>query len=403
MGITNGNDSQYKPTIDTQVCIIGSGPAGITAAWHLYKKGIKNITLIEGSRTIDDLIASREDKRYLYNGTADGLFTTNEPEFLLLPYPEAHDSCEERERFYGGTSAHWAGQCRPLDPITFEQRTGFPGWPIKRTDLDPYYAEACKFLNLVGAYYDSDKKAGYNFTTAYWAPLLGAKDPKLEGFDTEMYQFPAGDLNFATREFDDGNHKKTIGQTDVNVIVNATLLDIDHDNGFVRRVHVASMDESSPPHAKQEFFIRADAYVLACGAVANARQLLLSNVGNEHYQVGHYFMCHPIPRWDFHVVNIERNPKPEPFLTEDEAKLMTYWTDPTGVRVTGKISPKAEQQRDLKIGGCWFDATKAGFPGKGYYYEMQPNYASCVTLDDTTDQVFKQKQTKITWKLSDTD
>ena len=34
--------------------------------------------------------------------------------------------------------------------------------------------------------------------------------------------------------------------------------------------------------------------MLACGAIANAQQLLLSNAGNDHDQVGRYFMCHPL-------------------------------------------------------------------------------------------------------------
>ncbi len=71
--------------------------------------------------------ASWPDKTLLYNGTADGLFTANEPEFLIQPYFGQTNSAWERERIYGGTSAHWGGQSRPLDPIDFEERPGFPG------------------------------------------------------------------------------------------------------------------------------------------------------------------------------------------------------------------------------------------------------------------------------------
>jgi choline dehydrogenase-like flavoprotein len=156
---TNGTqyDSKKSKNVHTKVCIIGSGPAGITAAWHLLKNGVKDVTLIEGSRTLN-LEDSRRDKKYLYDGKADGLFDPNEKEFLLLPYPGGNNFCKERERIFGGTSAHWAGQCRPLDKITFEERAGFPGWPIKRTDLDPYYAKASAFLELYGNYYDSNQK-----------------------------------------------------------------------------------------------------------------------------------------------------------------------------------------------------------------------------------------------------
>ena len=82
--IRNGKDIANGTVISTQVCVIGSGPAGITAAWHLQAAGLK-VTLIEGSRDFQgNLPASWPDKKLLYNGTADGLFATNEPNFLIL-------------------------------------------------------------------------------------------------------------------------------------------------------------------------------------------------------------------------------------------------------------------------------------------------------------------------------
>ena len=62
----------------------------------------------------------------------------------------------------------------------------------------------------------------------------------------------------------------------------------------MRSLRVASMDNDMNPGKATEFVIRADAYVLACDAVANARQLLLSNAGNEYDLVGRNFMAHPL-------------------------------------------------------------------------------------------------------------
>ena len=390
--IRNGKDIANGAVISTQVCVIGSGPAGITLAWHLQKAGLK-VTLIEGSRDFgpdwqNNWKASWPDKELLYNGLADGLFATNESAFLILPYVGHQGPAWERERVYGGTSSHWGGQTRPLDPITFVERPGFPGWPINRKDLDPYYAQAAAFCKLY-----SD-----NFSAEYWANILGAEVPHLAGFDAEMYQFVGPNYkNFATRTFDG----ITIGQSAADVILNASLLDIDHAQGVVSSLRVASMDDQSPPQKATEFTIKADAFVLACGAVGNAHQLLLSNAGNEHDQVGRYFMCHPLSQNQVVFANS--------YLTDGEERLMNGetlsgarsgnpWQDPNGVTVTGRFSPNAEQQTKLGIGSCWFWA------GNGqYYFEMAPNPDSRVTLADTSDPVFGQPQTHITWQLSPRD
>ena len=68
----------------------------------------------------------------------------------------------------------------------------------------------------------------------------------------------------------------------------------------VSKVQVASMDAEpgQTPKKATQFTIKADAYVLARGAVANARQLLLSEVGND--LVGRYFLCHPLTQGPDH-------------------------------------------------------------------------------------------------------
>src|SRR5262249_52670473 len=149
---------------------------------------------------------------------------------------------------------------------------------------------ASALCNLHGSY-GTD---GANFRAEYWANLLQAQVPRLSGFDTEMYQF-IGDsyLNFSTRTFPGGI---TIGDSPVDVILNASLLDIVHGQGRVVGLTVASMSDGERPSPATQFTIRADAYILACGAVANARQLLLSNAGNEYGMVGRFFMCHPLTR-----------------------------------------------------------------------------------------------------------
>lgn len=390
------------------VCVVGTGQAGITAAWELYKAG-KSVILLDGSRlpeggvkgyeNRDYVTQSYADKKILYGGTADGLFFTNEKEFLILPQ-YLDQSPSERERAYGGTSTHWGGQCRPLDPVTFERRPGFVGWPIDRSVLDPFYAQASELCHLIGPY-EKNGVYGYNFTVEFWAEKEGLTDiPNLDGFDVDMYQFMATDwLNFATRTFTDEKTGVTaqIGAV-VDVIVNATLLDINTQNGWVTGLTVASMKAGDDhPQCDTQFTVIADAYVLACGAVANAQRLLLSNLGND--LVGHYFMCQPITN-PHDVFATTGN-----YLSDAQFDLMKYHGAlPTVPGYTGKFVANAEVTRANGIGRCWFPPGKQG-SSSGAYIEIAPNYASFVglTAADDVDPVFKQRKTYINWTFDNPD
>ena len=375
----------------TQVCIIGSGPAGITAAWELQNAGIK-VILLEGSRDYRGLSyqASWPDKTLLYAGETSGLFAANEPEFLILPY-ESHQPAWERERIYGGTSAHWGGETRPEDPIDFENRPGYTGWPINRANLDPYYDRASALCKLHGEY-----DSGANFSAESWARILSADVPKIKYFDAEMYQsMGASYLNFSSRTFD-GKTPTTIGNTSVQVILNASLLEIEHQQGNVKRLRVASTNPIGPLQQATEFFITADLYVLACGAVANAHQLLLSNVGNEHDQVGRYFMCHPLSGMAINMPSFL--PPAQARLLGGKAASGGQWTDTNGVTVTGRFIPSADETRKRGIGRCWF-----WYQWGQYYFEMAPNKDSRITLSNRYDNVFHRHQASIHWELSPLD
>jgi len=388
--IKNGNEFPDGTVLSTQVCVIGTGPAGVTAAWELQKAGVK-VILIEGSRPYANYQASWPEKMLLYNGQAGGLFTSNEPQFLILPHDPFLTFPKERERVFGGTSTHWGGQSRPEDPIDLEQRPGFPGWPVTRQDLDPYYARASALCQLYGDY----GRNGENFSNEFWAETLSASAPSLEGFDVEMYQFlGAQNLNFAARTFDG----ITIGESEAEVILNASLLEIDHQQGRVTGLRVASMTGGMHPKKGTEFVIKADAYVLACGAVANARQLLLSNAGNEHDKVGRYFMAHALSSSQV-IQTIDSS-----YLNADQARFMGGQTptgafqDPNGVRANARFIPSAETTRNEGIGRCWF-----WYNYGQYYFEQSPNPESRVTLSDTVDPVFGQRETRIDWHFTDLD
>ncbi|MES1244105.1 MAG: GMC family oxidoreductase [Acidobacteriota bacterium] len=397
--IEDGKSFLGRPPHKTQVCIVGTGQAGITLAWYLVKQGI-DVTLLEGSRVFNPAGPNApvkpsyqyNENELLYNGEVAGLFKHNEPKFLILPIPQNYKPIKERDRIYGGTSTHWGGQSRPLDAISFEKRPGFPGWPITREDLDPFYAEASKFLELYGDYYAPDGTAGYNFSAEFWARELGQEVADMEGFDVDMYQFvPERNLQFQARKVEG----KTIGESNAMVIVNASLLNIEHQDGAssVTSLTVGVMDDNRiNPKRLGEFTVEAQVYVLACGAVANARQLLISDIGNKSDLVGRYLMAHPIAD-GARAVSVSGSYLPYP-----QQQLLSYQSVGSKyapvTSIAGLLTPNAEALRAKQVGSCWF-----GWAGSdNFYHELLPNHDSRITLADSKD-IFDQQQTRADWVL----
>jgi choline dehydrogenase-like flavoprotein len=119
--------SGFKP----RLIIIGSGPSGITVARKLGRAGIPVAIFEAGTAEYT------EDSQAFYGGKALG-----DPYF---------DLDVTRLRYFGGSSNHWAGWCRVMDAEDFEPKAWVPdtGWPIRRTDIEPFLDEVHDILDLV--------------------------------------------------------------------------------------------------------------------------------------------------------------------------------------------------------------------------------------------------------------
>ena len=112
--IIDGRTLSAGERLDTDLAIIGAGAAGITLAREL-KDAPFRVALVESGGL--DFEEATQD---LYGGESG-------------PQPYAPlDSV--RLRYFGGSTNHWSGWCRPLDSLDFEAREdlGLPGWPITR-------------------------------------------------------------------------------------------------------------------------------------------------------------------------------------------------------------------------------------------------------------------------------
>lgn len=118
--------SGFKP----RVCVIGSGPAGITVANKLAASGVPVLILEAGS---DEWTEESQD---FYRGETVG--------------DTYFDLDATRLRYLGGSSNHWAGWCRVLEAHDFEPKSWVAdtGWPIRRADIEPWLDETRDVLGL---------------------------------------------------------------------------------------------------------------------------------------------------------------------------------------------------------------------------------------------------------------
>ena len=249
-------------TLDGDLCIVGAGAAGIAIARE-WIGARRRVVLLEGGGF--DYDPRMQD---LYRG-----------EIVGLPYYPLHAA---RLHYFGGTTNHWAGFCSTYDPIDFEQREWVPhsGWPIRREDLDPFYARAHRLLDLGPYEYDAEAWARRDTELV---PLPLDRDVAW----TKMWQF-SRPTRFGTKYRD-----AIVNARNVHLYTHANVCELDANEALtaVEGLRVRTLEG-------KELRARAHCYVLACCSIQNARLLLASNrrasagLGNAHDLVGRYFMEH---------------------------------------------------------------------------------------------------------------
>ena len=254
-------------TIDTEICIIGGGAAGITLAREFINQPYQVCLLESGGLDYDEVTQS------LYSGENVGI-----PYFPLK---------ESRARYLGGSTNLWGGWSRPLDDIDFEDRPWMPysGWPITKADLVPYYERAQSACKLGPFEYDYESwKETLNQHQRRQLPFL---DDQLIPYIWQI--IPPTHLRF----------RKAYGveieqASNINTYLNASVVEIETNDTAraATRLRVASLDG-------KRFWVSAKVFILAVGGIENPRLLLASNkaqrdgLGNQHDLVGRFFMEHP--------------------------------------------------------------------------------------------------------------
>lgn len=262
------------------VCIIGSGPAGIVLSAELADTDLR-ICILESGGLVKNT----------YN---DKLRRVNSRGINIKEY--------SRERIVGGASTVWSGLSAPLDEVDMSERKFLkvPGWPITIDDLKPYWklaAERYRFpaKNIFDKFQELRNQSTIKI--------------RWNNISEKIFIAPSSPQRFA-KEF-----PAALDRAGVDFFYNATVLrlegEVDREHKIAKRVVIISSN-------KKRHIVNARFFILAAGGIENARLLLSSNdlckngLGNENDQVGRYFMNHP--KNNYGVIRLKKSIQDDPYF-----------------------------------------------------------------------------------------
>jgi choline dehydrogenase-like flavoprotein len=264
--ITDMRSLPNHSLLETDLCVIGGGAAGIAMARELSGSHLRVVLAESGDFDRDPSTQS------LYEGQSIG-----------EAYGAGLDEC--RARYFGGSTNCWGGMCLPLSECDFRERTwvAYSGWPICYQDLIPYLIRA----------HDLCDKGPY----LYGQEVVNSLPFEEQPFDPGLLELHFWHMNrywrHAQIRFAQKFRRELRISRNVTVLLNAnvTKLSADESGRRVERVEARTLEGRTA-------FIKAKCFVLACGGIENARLLLASNethqrgLGNDYDLVGRFFMEH---------------------------------------------------------------------------------------------------------------
>jgi choline dehydrogenase-like flavoprotein len=267
--LIDGRTLRQDGDIEATVCIVGSGPAGLTLAMELMAARLDVLVLESGGVAFD---AAAQD----FNAGA----------VVGDPYQGLQNT---RHRQLGGTIHAWntpvgqeiGAKFVPLDRADIESaalRRDRAAWPISWAELESYYRRAHEICGLGRFDYGAD---------AMGRDACRAFDLSGTCLESRVYRF-----GLAARFLDD--HMRLLcSDPGVRVYSGATVCGIESTSG----PHATALRVVTSGGAVLR--VRARCFVLATGAIENARLLLLFKedapalIEDAGDWIGRCFMEHP--------------------------------------------------------------------------------------------------------------
>jgi choline dehydrogenase-like flavoprotein len=263
--IIDANDLPSGTAVEADICVVGSGPAGITVALRL-DAGDQTVALIEsGDYGPDEATQALCD-------------------IEVVGYP-IREKFMSRARYFGGTSNLWAGRAMWLTRLDLRRRewVRHSGWPISYDELSRFHPQAATMLKLP-AEKSVEAIASMSRTHPIERWLVNNHDlqPNVSVWGKKPIRFG--------RVY----RRQLEASRNISIYTNATVTSIDLNQAGN---HVESCTGGTL--GGKTIRLRAKRFVLACGGLETARLLLASRsvqprgIGNEHDVVGRYYMDHP--------------------------------------------------------------------------------------------------------------
>lgn len=246
----------------TDICIVGSGVAGLTLASEFLDSGLK-VLILEGGGKKDE-----SKSQQIYRSKVVGI---------------EHDGIHNgRFRVFGGSSTRWGGQLMTYRKEDFEKKPYIPdsGWPLKYQDIEPYYPRAESVM----------KVNSYSYEDEFWNQM------SVQPLPLDKKRFTYRFSKWA--DFKNRNLAKSIGiscrqSNNISVLLHANAIEVCLQE---KKDHVSHIKIKS--FSGKEATVKAKIFIICMGTIETARLLLASKstsqngVGNDHDLVGRYFQDH---------------------------------------------------------------------------------------------------------------
>ena len=251
-------------THESDVTVVGAGPAGIVLALELADAGFEVALIESGGRRFSPATQRLGDTEHFD--------------------PRHHAPMSEcTRRQIGGTSAIWGGRCVPYDPVDFDDRSWIPhaSWPLGFAEIEPFFERACDYLICGRSEFDV-----HSIPEIEQKSLVpGLPDGDVRTSALERWSLPT--------DFGQEYSERLRSSPRIRLIHGLTCVEIECDDAGDRVSAIRGRSLGG-----KTVRLNSRVYVLACGGVETTRLLLASDrryaggIGNHSGQLGHFYMGH---------------------------------------------------------------------------------------------------------------